>query len=318
MSEFVHVNLEQLEILCLVAFRFNIVVTIINVQAEQFVMPEYVRQFVHRIVTVLAINYVCKEFVNQLVTETQAVPTSNTAKTIFALKKFVADQMKIVYQVKTVLLMDMAVQNVEIRAKDEFCADAMQNVLPEVTMPYVLVKQDLLVMLKLDAVASNVNLIMIVLLINSVTRIFVYQLVNSEKRAVKKHYVQQIIIILFVIVNQDSVAILMFVAKQSIIAVTRLVLQEPLVQTIREHSIVLVQADMWAMHTTKDVVQHSNVQQITIAPTALSVKELRLDRNVEMFVKELCADQMLIAPLSLMLVLAFADQDTVEKPMTHA
>lgn len=154
-------------------FQFNTVQPIINVHLEQFVRLVFVQQFVHQIVNVLLINFAYKEFVNQLVMAIQPVLISNSVKIIFAHKKFDAVAMMIACQMNAVKSIHTEDQIVKMLAKDALFVGEMPNVQHEIIMVCVHVYKVLLMMVKVDAVESNVKMILTVHRINSVKRIFV-------------------------------------------------------------------------------------------------------------------------------------------------
>lgn len=95
MLESVLVNLEQLVIHILAAYRFNIAPETINVLQDRNVTVEFVLHFVHQLENVSEISYVSKESANQLVDPTILAQISNSVKTTFVQKNSAAYQMTI-------------------------------------------------------------------------------------------------------------------------------------------------------------------------------------------------------------------------------
>lgn len=173
MLEFAHAHQEQLVILYWVVFQFNIVRLIINVRPERFAELVFVRQFVHQIVNVSLINYVCKEFVNQHVMIIQPVLISNTVRIMYVRKRFDAALMMIVYSTNVAKLIRMVDPNVKMLAKDVFYADVMLNARHEIMKVRVHAIKVSSTMVKVDVVELNANATVNVAQINSVKRIFV-------------------------------------------------------------------------------------------------------------------------------------------------
>lgn len=250
---FVHVNRVPLVIHCWVVSHYNTVRPIINVHRERFVKPVFVQPPVHRIGNVSPISFACKEFVNRLVTIIHLVPTSNSVKITSAIKRFDAVPMTNVCITNTVLSMHTVDRNVKMLAKVVYFVAEMLNVPREITMDCVHASKVSSMMDKVDADALNVKEIMIVLRINSARRISVNWRVKVERRAAKKQFAPLKIIDPFVIVRPAIAEIHMNNVTQSIIVVINPADREHYARITKEHSIVPVATDMWAMHTTKVV-----------------------------------------------------------------
>lgn len=164
-----------------------------------------------------------------------------------------AIQQRIVYRIHTV------VPSVRIHAMDEHFVAEMLSVMHETIMRIVAAKLALLAMRKLAAGKSNVRAIRTVRMINCASRICVKLHVSWDDRAVKMLCVQLKITSKFVIVNRATVAIHVFAAMLSIIAVMHLVALELNVEIARVHSNVLAIAVWSAIRTMKDVARQLNV-----------------------------------------------------------
>lgn len=95
MLAFAHASREPLAIHYWAVFQFNTVLLTINARLERFAELAFALQFVHRIVNVLQISYVSKEFVNPHAMIIQPALISNSVRIMCALRKFVVALMAI-------------------------------------------------------------------------------------------------------------------------------------------------------------------------------------------------------------------------------
>lgn len=314
---YVPVNRERQAIRRWAAWPFNIVAATINVRRERFVMLAFAVPFVRRVASASAINCACRACVNRRVTATPAVPISNSVRTTFAHRRFAVVPTRIVCTTRIVSPIHMDVPNVEIRAKDAFCAVAMPNAQQEITMHCVRVRPDSSVTHKQVVVASNVKRTRNVHRTSSAREIFVNWHVKSEKCAVRRHCVQRKIIVPCAIVNQVSAATHIPNVRPWTIAATHLVALEPFARITKERSTALAATDMSETRTMRAVDWHSNVELTQIVRRVPNVLNIPMDRNVETFAKDISVDRMPTVRRSIMWHSAIADPDMeVKRPIS--